>query len=37
VKILDELGGLPVNGRIENDMLVPNMDSIIGEAKFGRP
>lgn len=34
-KIMDELGGLPVLGRMENDMLVPNMDTIIGKAKFG--
>ncbi len=34
-KILDELGGMPVLGRMENGMLVPNMDTIIGSAKFG--
>jgi DNA processing protein len=34
-KIIEELGGIPVLGKIENDMLVPNMDKIIGIAKFG--
>jgi DNA processing protein len=35
IKIIEELGGIPVLGRIENDMLVPNMDAIIGAIKFG--
>jgi DNA processing protein len=34
-KIMDELGGIPVLGKMENDMLVPNMDKIIGTVKFG--
>ena len=34
-KIMDELGGIPVLGRIENEMLIPNMDRIIGAVKFG--
>lgn len=34
-KIMDELGGIPVLGRIENELLVPNMDRIIGSVKFG--
>lgn len=33
--IIEELGGTPVLGKIENDMLVPNMDTIIGAVKFG--
>ena len=32
--ILEEMSGMPVRGRMENDMLVPNMDKIIGFAKF---
>ncbi len=35
MKILEELGGLAVMGRMENGMVVPNMDRIIGMAKFG--
>jgi len=34
-KIIEELGGIPVLGKIENDMMVPNMDTIIGIVKFG--
>ena len=34
-KIMDELGGIPVLGRVENGILTPNMDRIIGAAKFG--
>jgi DNA protecting protein DprA len=34
-KIIDELGGIPVLGRMDKDLLVPNMDKIIGNAKFG--
>ncbi len=34
-KIIDELGGIPVLGRMESGMLVPNMDKIIGMEKFG--
>jgi DNA processing protein len=34
-KIMDELGGIPVLGKMENSLLVPNMDRIIGMAKFG--
>ncbi|MBN1497737.1 MAG: DNA-processing protein DprA [Spirochaetes bacterium] len=34
-KIMDELGGVPVLGKMENDMLMPNMDKIIGTVKFG--
>ncbi len=34
-KIVDELGGIPVKGKMENSILVPNMDRIIGMAKFG--
>lgn len=34
-KIIDELGGIPILGRMENSMLVPNMDRIIGIVKFG--
>lgn len=34
-KIMDDLGGIPVLGRMANDMLTPNMDRIIGAAKFG--
>ncbi len=34
-KILDELGGIPVRGRLVNNSLAPNMDKIIGCAKFG--
>ncbi|MBP7738208.1 MAG: DNA-protecting protein DprA [Spirochaetes bacterium] len=33
--IMDNLGGLAVMGRMENGMVVPNMDRIIGMAKFG--
>ncbi|HOT44745.1 MAG TPA: DNA-processing protein DprA [Spirochaetota bacterium] len=34
-KIMEEMGGIPVKGKMENGMLVPNMDRIIGLAKFG--
>jgi predicted Rossmann fold nucleotide-binding protein DprA/Smf involved in DNA uptake len=34
-KIIDELDGIPVLGRMENELLVPNMDKIIGAVKFG--
>ena len=34
-KIIEEMGGTPVKGKMENGMLVPNMDRIIGMAKFG--
>ncbi|MBN2160507.1 MAG: DNA-processing protein DprA [Spirochaetes bacterium] len=34
-KIMDELDGIPVLGRMVNEMLAPNMDRIIGAAKFG--
>ena len=34
-KIIDELGGIPVLGKMENDMLVPNMDHSSGTARFG--
>lgn len=34
-KIIDELDGIPVLGKMENDMMVPNMDRIIGKIKFG--
>ncbi len=34
-KIIDELGGIPVLGKMDKNMLVPNMDRIIGLAKFG--
>ena len=33
--IIDEMEGIPVLGKIENDLLVPQMDAIIGTAKFG--
>ena len=33
-KIIEELGGTPVRGRLENNMTVPNMDRIIGAVKF---
>jgi DNA processing protein len=34
-KILNELGGIPVFGRMENELLLPNMEQIIGTVKFG--
>ena len=34
-KIIDEMGGIPVLGKMENGMLVPNMDRIVGTARFG--
>lgn len=34
-RIIEEMGGTPVKGKMENGMLVPNMDRIIGLAKFG--
>jgi DNA processing protein len=34
-KILDEMGGIAVLGKMENGMLVPNMDRIVGTARFG--
>lgn len=37
VRILDELGGIPVRGRTVDEMLVPNMDRIIAHAKFDTP
>ena len=33
-KLLAEFGGLPVRGRMEKDLLVPNLDRLIGEVKF---
>ena len=33
-KIIGELGGLPVKGRYVNDLLVPNLEKMIGIAKF---
>lgn len=33
--IIEEMEGTPVRGKIENDALVPQMDDIIGAAKFG--
>lgn len=33
-RIIEELGGTPVRGRFMNDLLVPNMEKIIGLAKF---
>ena len=33
--ILKDMNGIPVHGRIEGTMIVPNMDRIIGAAKFG--
>ncbi|MBN2078756.1 MAG: DNA-processing protein DprA [Spirochaetes bacterium] len=33
--IIEEMEGIPVLGKIENDALVPQMDGIIGTAKFG--
>lgn len=35
-KILDEMAGIPVLGKMENGMLVPNMDRIVGTARFGQ-
>jgi DNA processing protein len=32
--IIEEMGGIPVLGKIEKDMLVPNMDNFIGVVKF---
>ncbi len=32
--IISELGGTPVRGRFVNDLLVPNMEKMIGIAKF---
>ncbi len=33
--ILEEMEGKPVLGTIENDLMIPRMDAIIGVAKFG--
>ena len=33
-KIIDEMGGIPVLGKMENGMLVPNMDRLVGTARF---
>lgn len=33
-KIIDEMGGNPVRGKLDKDMPVPNMDRIIGAVKF---
>ncbi|MBN1532289.1 MAG: DNA-processing protein DprA [Spirochaetes bacterium] len=33
-KIIDELDGTPLRGKLVNDMLVPNMDRIIALCKF---
>jgi len=33
-KIIDELSGIPVRGRMVNNMLSPNMDRIIASVKF---
>ncbi|MCP4136622.1 MAG: hypothetical protein GY754_36970 [bacterium] len=33
-KILDDMGGIAIRGRLEEEMLVPNMDKIISLAKF---
>ncbi len=33
-RILEEMGGIPVLGRMESDRMVPDMDRIIGAAKF---
>jgi DNA processing protein len=35
-RIIDEYSGKPVFGKMVNDLLVPNMDTIIGMTKFGR-
>ena len=32
--ILEEMNGIPVRGKMENDLLIPNMEKIIGFAKF---
>jgi len=34
-KLIAEFGGIPVRGRMEKDLLVPNMDRLIGDVKFG--
>ncbi len=34
-KIIDELDGIPVRGKLVQDMLVPNMDRVIAQCKFG--
>lgn len=33
-KIIDELGGYPVKGRMEDNLLVPNLDRMIGSIRF---
>ena len=34
-KLVAEFGGVPVRGRMEKDLLVPNLDRLIGDVKFG--
>jgi DNA processing protein len=34
-KLMSEFGGIPVRGRPENELLVPNLDRLIGDVKFG--
>lgn len=34
-RILEEMGGKPVRGRMVNNMLTPNLDSLIADVKFG--
>ena len=33
-RLIEELGAMPVRGRFINDLLVPNMEKILGIAKF---
>lgn len=35
-KLIAEFGGIPVRGRMEKDLLVPNLDRLIGDVKFGQ-
>ncbi len=34
-RLMEEFGGIPVRGRPENELLVPNLDRLIGDVKFG--
>ncbi len=33
-KLIAEFQGIPIRGRMERDLLVPNMDRLLGDAKF---
>jgi len=33
-KIISELNGIPIRGRMENNLLIPNIDKIIADVKF---